>query len=731
MIFGNISLSWQVTTEGTYGEFNTPAGHVSYLMTKAKLGRDTSNASNLTQYLAPVREVLEIEEMDFNQLLQRDLDDYRVATELVDYLLKPRFGGPAFYTPILVALLPFDGSNPVDYYPEIVGDKKFKDSDGINWQQTQYSDAFRILKLATDETATVLSPIKLGRLELNTSRMKLVVIDGQHRAMALLAIRRTLDQDWPNSRGSRYRFFYENHIKKLLQSSEVDLNSIEFPVCIAWFPGLSQETTPHINPHKAARKLFVDVNQNARTPSKSRLILLSDTELIPIFIRGILNRLRQPNSPFPLHAIEYDYPKEQGEGAPVRPLAIASIMMLNNALEMALLAPDKYIQKVDLKITGRSSKSEQNKRLRTELELKNWLPKEVDDQGLTETITFEQDKIENDYFPRSQVEPLTQHFLDGWGDIILQILSNFMPFKCHLEALNSIENNWTVTADHGSLAKDAMFKGLGIYWTLKTDYEQWLEKNQMARENNEPVHEKTETGKAWDVILEKEKEFIEERTKRYFARKRDVEEELIRSSENIYATLRTQAFLSGAILTLASLKSHLGYDIEKLKYRASSWIESWNIALKGSAKRLYLFDRKYPEAFLQIPKLEPAFSIYFRYLILEMMASVKDSYILDHREREVIIQLLKKARKLYLLEIEKQELKELKRKEPTLSNKAMKMRAKSNSESILRGLCKTWFGITKDEFNQWLAELDAIPSDESLSGDNEQEWQDLDIAEDD
>ena len=59
------------------------------------------------------------------------------------------------------------------------------------------------------------------------------------------------------------------------------------------------------------------------------------------------------------------------------------------------------------------------------------------------------------------------------------------------------------------------------------------------------------------------------------------------------------------------------------------------------------------------------------------------------------------------------------------------MRAKSNSESILRGLCKTWFGITKDEFNQWLAELDAIPSDESLSGDNEQEWQDLDIAEDD
>ncbi len=109
---------WEVKTQGIYGEFHTLAGKVSYLMTKAKLKADTTPEGILTKYLAPVREVLNIDDLDFNQLLQRDLDDYRVATDLVDYLLKPNFGGPAFYTPILAAVLPFDGPNPIDRYPE-------------------------------------------------------------------------------------------------------------------------------------------------------------------------------------------------------------------------------------------------------------------------------------------------------------------------------------------------------------------------------------------------------------------------------------------------------------------------------------------------------------------------------------------------------------------------------------------------------------------------------------
>jgi DNA-sulfur modification-associated len=720
MFAGRISQTWEVTTEGTYGEFSTPAGRVSYLLTKAKLGRDTSKESTLTRYLAPVREVLDVAEMDFNQLLQRDLDDYRVATDLVDYLLKPKFGGPAFYTPILAALLPFDGANPVNYYPPIdPNTTSFKDSDNIFWQQSQYGNAFRVLRLATDDAGINLNPIKLGRLEFNTALNKLVVIDGQHRAMALLAIRRTIDKDW-ESKGNRYRFFYEKRVNELLKSSSVDLMGIEFPVCICWFPDLDPQKTPMTNPHQAARKLFVDVNQNAKKPSKSRLILLSDTSLIPIFIRALLNQLRDDGALFPLHVIEYDYPSDRGESFPVRPLALANIVILENALKLALLGPDKYIKNVDSRIASRTSRADEDSRLRRELEVKNWLTQEILEEGISEQITFEREELGNENFPRSQVDQIIHKFMEVWGNIVLKILANFLPFKCHIEAVKTIENTWTVAAAHGELAKDAMFRGLGIYWTLKTDYEQWEENNKIAKERGDRLHDKTETGKAWEAVLEKEREFTQERAKRLFDRKKDLDEETLRSAENTFATLRTQAFISGAILTVASLKQDLGYDSATLNRRVDVWIECWNQALKANSKRVYLFDRKQDDAFLKLPRLESPFSVYFRYLLLELMASL-DNPGLEDKEKESVRKLLGKARKLYLEELISQQEKALRRTEPSLSTSARNSQAKERGEKLLRELCKTWFSIKKDDFNQWLDGIsvtvasDVIPLEDEIS----------------
>ena len=75
--------------EGIYGTFETPAGKVAYLQTKAKVGGDVSTHGKLIKALVPAREALNIQEMDFNQLLQRDLDDHRIATKLIEYVLNP------------------------------------------------------------------------------------------------------------------------------------------------------------------------------------------------------------------------------------------------------------------------------------------------------------------------------------------------------------------------------------------------------------------------------------------------------------------------------------------------------------------------------------------------------------------------------------------------------------------------------------------------------------------
>jgi hypothetical protein len=109
---------YQQHAHGTWGRFNTPAGVIEFLETKARIGAASTDAeTRLTRFLKPVREALNTRDMDFNQLLQRDLDDHRVATELVPYLLRPNSRGPAFFPPIVTALLPFDGPKPLEDFP--------------------------------------------------------------------------------------------------------------------------------------------------------------------------------------------------------------------------------------------------------------------------------------------------------------------------------------------------------------------------------------------------------------------------------------------------------------------------------------------------------------------------------------------------------------------------------------------------------------------------------------
>ena len=119
MLKKGATAQFQQVAFGTWGRFNTRAGVIDFLGTKARLGSTSLGAeTRLTRFLKPVREALNTRDMDFNQLLQRDLDDHRVATELVPYLLRPSLTGPAFFPPIVAALLPFEGIKPLENFPD-------------------------------------------------------------------------------------------------------------------------------------------------------------------------------------------------------------------------------------------------------------------------------------------------------------------------------------------------------------------------------------------------------------------------------------------------------------------------------------------------------------------------------------------------------------------------------------------------------------------------------------
>ncbi len=133
------------------------------------------------------------------------------------------------------------------------------------------------------------------------------MIDGQHRAMALLAIDRTIRSSWQGGPGARYRyFFYEARIKELMKNaiSERHRSSCYAPLVSRSFLARGSNRT------RRRVSFFVDVNKEARTPSESRLILLSDGELINILTRTTLTQLRNQadNEFLPLYCVEYDNP---------------------------------------------------------------------------------------------------------------------------------------------------------------------------------------------------------------------------------------------------------------------------------------------------------------------------------------------------------------------------------------------------------------------------------------
>ena len=86
-----------IDVQGVLGTFKVPNANltVEYLLTFASLDGDTPNGQ-LLNLLVPVREVFDLDDLDFDHLLQRDLDDFRVSEEMLPYLLGERSSGETF-----------------------------------------------------------------------------------------------------------------------------------------------------------------------------------------------------------------------------------------------------------------------------------------------------------------------------------------------------------------------------------------------------------------------------------------------------------------------------------------------------------------------------------------------------------------------------------------------------------------------------------------------------------
>ena len=270
----------KISVYGSFGEFTIGDGantiRAKYILTKIKPGDDGSWECELASKMIPWREVFKVEELSFDELLQRDLDDSRVAHELIPYLLGESGDRAKFFPPILAVIVPRkQASSGIErfYPPQNVQDKSVE----------KYGNLFDFEQM---ELGGQLTP--LAKLSYNRQRSVFIIVDGQHRAMAVLALHRQLNDNWEDN---PFQSYY-NHIT--VTSKQV--KNIELPTCLIYFPDL-HEGNPGpreegIDLNSVCREIFLVVNRNAKRVSKVRELLLDDEDIAARLMRRTLSRLK-------------------------------------------------------------------------------------------------------------------------------------------------------------------------------------------------------------------------------------------------------------------------------------------------------------------------------------------------------------------------------------------------------------------------------------------------------
>lgn len=268
-----------------------------------------SNGKIFIENLRPVREILDskdIHEMD--QIIQRELDDERIVNHLVPYILNltkdtngnfiKDISGISFFPSVLGVLMPKnylkDSSNigyPNPNLDDVQSATTNYSSDSemfYNWSVEHFLDDNNL-------------PTVLAKLTIDTGRSDVMIIDGQHRVNAFRAALGEMNK----SLNPVVREIYKD--VERVESEKLDLS---IPLTLLWFETKSK--TNAIKPQFISRKLFIDVNNSARSIAKSRKILLDDRGLENIITNAyyshIANNANFSDERLSLIHLGYDLP---------------------------------------------------------------------------------------------------------------------------------------------------------------------------------------------------------------------------------------------------------------------------------------------------------------------------------------------------------------------------------------------------------------------------------------
>jgi hypothetical protein len=314
-VFNSNTKEWDETKKGLSGTFKTKSNiAIKYIQT-------TFKAKEL-DLIKPLRSVFKAKDLDnFDLLMQRDLDDNRIITDLIPYL--QRTDKLSFFPPLLVVVLnvQIDSNRKTSQkkYPKLEENiiTNPEDSSGTSKLKSQkYGNLFSVDTLFVNDKEE--KWFTLFNFNRDTT---LLAIDGQHRLVALQAITNKLTSTSDSEKFSNF----------LNDASSYD--ELEVPVTILYVPDMHEgavdtEGEPLTN---IFRQVFVDVNKFAKPVSKMRNILLDENDINAIFTRKICSEVLLNKHQITINEIEWN--KEHKVDQLTEDLSITSIVFIKNFLD--------------------------------------------------------------------------------------------------------------------------------------------------------------------------------------------------------------------------------------------------------------------------------------------------------------------------------------------------------------------------------------------------------------
>jgi hypothetical protein len=440
-----------LSIKGSMGDFSVSQGDASsirvhYLLSHIGLELEGDHQERLLSKLAPFREVFDTRSLDFDQIMQRDIDDSRVSTELIPYILEPGNSGLVkLFPPIIVVVLPTDNTGkPAPYYPTVQSLQTTED-------ETEYhslrsgepgQEVFELRQWLIDNEPQAHD---FAELKINTNRCKLVIVDGQHRAMSLLALYRNI-KGWPE-RTRTVEPYYK--IWTPARIASFNLSRARLPIMFCVFPQLDGTQHAELPVHTACRSIFLALNKNARAVTRSRNILLDDRDVVASLIRIFLGYIKDRNIEsqelIRLWAIELDNDKDRS--VLVSPMAITGVTHLNGLLERLMLAqppqPGLTVRTQNLSLAKKLD------RCFARLNIRELLPQDIEKTAR-----------------RDACDPNTLSIIEGaFAEVYLKALvsgyNSFAPYLVHHKATQKLHLKLQtgVTAD---FYRAILFEGEGM-----------------------------------------------------------------------------------------------------------------------------------------------------------------------------------------------------------------------------------------------------------------------------